>query len=84
MNTQRTGGVSGRAAAAVCDAAGGRAQAPGVGAWHARAGDTHPPRARACRVAAGEADAPGTRSGIPAGAVGDVPDAARRHPACEP
>lgn len=84
MNTQRTGGASGRAAAAVCDAAGGRAQAPGVGGRHAGAGATHPPRVRACRIAAGEADAPSTRSGTPAGAVGGVTGAARRHPACEP
>ncbi|MFF5312071.1 hypothetical protein [Streptomyces massasporeus] len=84
MNTQRTGGASGRAAAAVGHAPGGRAQARGDGGRHARAGDTHPPRARPCRSAAGEAGAAGTRSGTPAGAVGGVPGTARRHPACEP
>ncbi|MGW7511905.1 hypothetical protein ACWGJ0_29900 [Streptomyces massasporeus] len=82
MNTQRTGGASGRAAA-VGHAAGGRAQAPGVGGCHAGAADAHRPTARASRIA-GEADAPGTRSGTPAGAVGGVAGAARRHPACEP
>ncbi|MFJ4281216.1 hypothetical protein [Streptomyces massasporeus] len=84
MNTQRTGGASGRAAAAVCHAAAWRARTPGVGERRTRAGGTHSPRARAHPIAAGGADAPGARGGSPAGVVGGVPGAARRHPACEP
>ncbi|MFD8229260.1 hypothetical protein ACFV16_34660 [Streptomyces massasporeus] len=84
MNTQRTGGASVRAAAPLCHPADGRAHTAGVRGRDARAGDTHPPRARAPRTSAGVADEPGTRSGTPAGAVGGVPGAARRHPACEP